>query len=616
MAKLPVAGAVTITAANTDADGRIAGGTTLTAAVRVTPNAAETGGAWSWKVNGVVKTEADGAVYTVEEGDREIIAVFTPNDNYVGSIESARIEVGRIPLSGKVSITGTGASVGSKLTASVTGGPALDEGKTFTYTWLRDGRPISGAAGAEYTVTAADRGRTISVKAAADGCTGELVSEGTTIPAVAPGGPGVSVTAGDRRLTVRWTAPDDGGAPITGYQLTATTGDTPITILDVTLAANVISYTLEDLTNSTQYDISVEAFNRMGCSEPGTAIGMPRASGGSGGNGGGNSGGGGFIHNPAAGSTTTVTQDGSKVTVEIKKDGSVVTTVHSRDGSSGITVTDPSGQTRATVRLPSTVAGRAANGGGAVTLPVQGICASQNIDRAPTVTVNTSGVNGVKVDIPLTSKSTGIVAVLMESDGTERIIRATIPTRNGIAIRVNSGDTIKILDNSMSFADTKGHWASDAVNFVSARRLFYGTGANAFSPNARMTRGMLVTVLARYADVDAADGVTWHEKSAAWAVANGLSDGTSLDSSITREQLVTILYRYAVFEGRLSGTGADLRGYTDVDRVSGYAVDAMSWAVGAGLIKGITLTTLEPQGSATRAQVAVVIMRYAEMFGL
>lgn len=308
--------------------------------------------------------------------------------------------------------------------------------------------------------------------------------------------------------------------------------------------------------------------------------------------------------------------DGSRVTVETREDGTVVTTVRNQDGSSGVTAIAPSGQTTATVRLPSNVAGRAANGGGAVTLPIQGIRASQNIDRAPTVTVNTSSVNGVKVEIPLVSRNTGIVAVLMEAGGTERIIRNTIPTWNGIAIRVNSGDTIKILDNSMSFADTKGHWASDAVNFVSARRLFYGTGANAFSPNARMTRGMLVTVLARYADVDTADGVTWHEKSAAWAVANGLSDGTSLDSSITREQLVTILYRYAVFEGRLSGTGADLQGYKDVNRVSNYAVDAMSWAVGAGLIKGTTPTTLEPQGSATRAQVAVIIMRYAEMFGL
>lgn len=239
-------------------------------------------------------------------------------------------------------------------------------------------------------------------------------------------------------------------------------------------------------------------------------------------------------------------------------DGTAVDTVQDRDGSSCITVTDPSGQTTVTVRLPSSVAGRAANGGGAVVLPVQGIYASQNIDRAPAVTVNTSGVNGVTVDIPLVNRSAGIVAVLIRSDGTEQIIRDTVPTRNGIAVQVNSGDTIKILDNSMSFTDTQGHWAADAVNFVSARGLFCGTGADVFSPDAEMTRGMLVTVLARYA-------------------------------------------------------GADLHGYTDADRVSSWAADAMSWAAGSDLLKGVTPTTLEPQGSATRAQVSAIIMRYADI---
>lgn len=294
-------------------------------------------------------------------------------------------------------------------------------------------------------------------------------------------------------------------------------------------------------------------------------------------------------------------------------DGTAVNTVQDRDGSSCITVTDPSGQTTVTVRLPSSVAGRAANGGGAVVLPVQGIYASQNIDRAPAVTVNTSGVNGVTVDIPLVNRSAGIVAVLIRSDGTEQIIRDTVPTRNGIAVQVNSGDTIKILDNSMSFTDTQGHWAADAVNFVSARGLFCGTGTDVFSPDAEMTRGMLVTVLARYAGADTAGGATWYEKGAAWAVANGLSDGTSLEDNITREQLMTIMYRYAILEGRLSGTGADLHGYTDADRVSSWAADAMSWAAGSGLLKGVTPTTLEPQGSATRAQASAIIMRYADI---
>lgn len=297
-------------------------------------------------------------------------------------------------------------------------------------------------------------------------------------------------------------------------------------------------------------------------------------------------------------------------------EGTAVTTVQDKDGNSCITVTDPSGQMTATVQLSSSVAGRAANGGSAVLLPVQGIYASQSIDRAPAVTINTSGVNGVRVDIPLANRNAGVVAVRVMADGTEQIIKRTIPTRNGVALLVNSGDTVKLLDNGMSFADTRGHWAADAVSFVSARGLFYGTGADVFSPDAAMARGMLVTVLARYADVDTAGGATWYEKGAAWAVDNGLSDGTNLDSNITREQLIAIMYRYAAFEGKLDDTGVDLHDYTDANRISSWAADAMSWAVGVGLIKGVTPTTLEPQGSATRAQVAAIIMRYAELFGL
>lgn len=297
-----------------------------------------------------------------------------------------------------------------------------------------------------------------------------------------------------------------------------------------------------------------------------------------------------------------------------QEEDSAVVTLQNDSGSSA-TIIMPAGQTTVTVWLPSSVADRAASGD-AAELPVQGLYASQSIEQVPTVTVNTSGVNGVKVDIPLENRNSGIVAVLVMPDGTERIIKHTIPTRDGIAIRVDSGDTIKILDNSISFTDTGNHWAADAVDFVSARGLCYGTKANVFSPNAEMTRGMLATILARYADVDTAGGTTWYEKGAAWAVENGLSDGTGMEDNITREQLITIMYRYALLEGKQKGTGANLHGYTDADRVSSWAADAMSWAVGVGLIQGVTPETLAPQGNATRAQVAAILMHYAELFGL
>lgn len=317
----------------------------------------------------------------------------------------------------------------------------------------------------------------------------------------------------------------------------------------------------------------------------------------------------------AVSAITTANPDGGKTTVETKADGTVITTVQSKDGSSGVTITDASGQTAATVQLPASAAGEAA-GGGAVTLPVRGIYASQNISRAPTVTVNTSGVSGVKVEIPVANGSAGVVAVLVKADGTGQLIRNTIPTRDGVAIRVNSGDTIRLLDNRKSFADVQGHWAADAVDFVSSRELFNGTAANTFSPDARMTRGMLMTALARYEGVDTEGGAAWYEKGAAWAAASGLSDGSRLDDSVTREELAAILYRCAVLKGKGGGADVGLDGYTDADCVSGWAADAMNWAVGAGLLKGAAPATLDPQGEATRGQAAAVLMRFAETFGL
>lgn len=314
------------------------------------------------------------------------------------------------------------------------------------------------------------------------------------------------------------------------------------------------------------------------------------------------------------GSTITSPPGEHKTTVVTGKDGAVTTTMQNKDGSCGTTVTDASGQTAAIVRLPFEAADGAVNGS-PVTLPIPGVCASQDIGRAPAVTVDTSGVNGVQVNIPVVNKGAGVVAVLVKADGAGQIIRNTAPTREGIAIRVNSGDTIKILDNRKPFEDTRDHWAADAADFASSRELFKGAASGVFSPDAGMTRGMLVTVLARYENVDTGGGAAWYEKGAAWAMDKGLSDGTRLDDNITREQLAAIMYRYAILKGRLSGAGARLSDYADAHLVSGWAADAMSWAVGAGLIKGATATQLDPRGSATRAQVAAVMMRFAEIFG-
>lgn len=319
---------------------------------------------------------------------------------------------------------------------------------------------------------------------------------------------------------------------------------------------------------------------------------------------------------PGPSCVTTVNQDGRKTTVEAQKGGTVTVTVEKKDGSVGTIITAPSGQITAAVTLSRNAVNEATGSGSAVNLPLQGIRAPQSIDRAPVVTIKTSDVNGVKVNIPVVNKGSGVVALLVKADGTGQIIKNTIPTVDGIMLRVNSGDVLKILDNRKTFSDMRDHWAADAAAFVSSRELFLGTLAATFTPSARMTRGMLVTALARFDNVNTAGGTAYYEKGAEWAMANGLSDGSRMDAEITREQLAVILYRYCVLEHKLSGIGADLDGFEDAESVGLWARDAMSWAVGAGLIKGTTATTLDPKGTATRAQAAVIIMRYAETFGL
>ncbi len=168
-------------------------------------------------------------------------------------------------------------------------------------------------------------------------------------------------------------------------------------------------------------------------------------------------------------------------------------------------------------------------------------------------------------------------------------------------------------------------WYHEGVDYVIANGMMNGTGTNIFEPNATTTRGMIVTILYRLEKEPAAgtspftdvDATQWYAKAVAWAAANGVVNGTSPttfnpNDPITREQMAAILYRYASFKGYDVTQKADLAGFTDAAQISDYAKDPMAWANKAGLIGGVSATTLQPQGSATRAQVATILMRFCE----
>ena len=162
-----------------------------------------------------------------------------------------------------------------------------------------------------------------------------------------------------------------------------------------------------------------------------------------------------------------------------------------------------------------------------------------------------------------------------------------------------------------SFTDVPaGSWYEEAVNYVHEKGLMNGTSKNGFSPNASTTRGMIVTILARVEGVNT-NGTPWYAAGQKWAMDNGISDGTNMPGVITREQLVTILYRYAKQKGYDVSKSAALTAFSDADKVSGYAAEAMQWAVAEGLLQGSN-GKLDPQGSATRAQVATILMRFME----
>lgn len=164
---------------------------------------------------------------------------------------------------------------------------------------------------------------------------------------------------------------------------------------------------------------------------------------------------------------------------------------------------------------------------------------------------------------------------------------------------------------NLPFTDVSANnWFYDGVKYAYENGLMNGTSSNAFSPNANTTRGMIVTILARVEGVNT-NGTPWYAAGQKWAMDNGISDGTNMPGVITREQLATILYRYAKQKGYDVSKSAALTAFSDADKVSGYAAEAMQWAVAEGLLQGSN-GKLNPQGSATRAQVATILMRFME----
>ena len=300
---------------------------------------------------------------------------------------------------------------------------------------------------------------------------------------------------------------------------------------------------------------------------------------------------------------TTTGKDGSVSKTTTNPNGSSVTETKAADGSTGTVKTDKNGQTTAETKVSAKAVEDAKKNGEAVKAPVE-VKATRDSSTAPTVKVELpKGAWETKVEIPVTNVKPGTVAVLVHADGTEEIVKNSLPTEDGIQLTVNGGATVKIVDNSKDFIDTRNHWAKDAIDFVSARGLVNGMSATIYAPNASTTRAQLWTILARQNDADLAGGSIWYEKAQNWAKEKGISDGANPNGTINRAQMVTMLWR--AMGQPAAGSAAS---FTDVPTDSYYA-QAVAWAVENGITAGVGGGRFDPNATCTRAQIVTFLYR-------
>lgn len=269
---------------------------------------------------------------------------------------------------------------------------------------------------------------------------------------------------------------------------------------------------------------------------------------------------------------------------------------------------------------------------GNVTLVAQwtyvGSSSGSSSDPSYSPILDVSDGGSIKIN-PRTPEEDDEVTITVDPDSGYEVGEVTVTDRNGREIDVTAGR-----NNTYTFTQPRGRvtisvtfvregggtffsdvpesfWAYDEIAWAYDNGYVNGTSASSFSPNASISRQQVWMILARLSGADPANMSAARE----WAVTNGVSDGTTPGGAVTRQQLVALLYRYATLMGYANDQRADLSAYPDAGTVASYAVEPMQWSVANSIVGGTSNGTLDPTGTATRAQFAVILYRFWDQVG-
>lgn len=313
------------------------------------------------------------------------------------------------------------------------------------------------------------------------------------------------------------------------------------------------------------------------------------------------------VKNSLTGENIKVTVNGESKTIEPSKDATFTYTKPSSGSSGG----SSSGKT--TYKVTTS----AVNNGGVNASP-------SNAEKGATITITLSPDKGYKLDkLTVTDGSGKTVSTVKKSDTVYTFTMPASAVKVGVSYVKATETPSETKFNDVSAND----WFASAVDYVTGKGMMNGTADNTFSPKANTTRGMVVTVLYRLENqpstsaasfTDVASGA-YYANAVAWANANGIVSGYGSgkfgpNDKVTREQLAAILYRYAQYKKYDVSVGEDtnILSYDDAQSISSYAIPAIQWACGAGVVTGKSGSKLDPKGNATRAEVAAMLMRFCE----